>query len=106
MGYDDLHSPSLYVPMSWEGENRRKMCTCSKEKDINEIHQMLHGNGNPESGLLWIARENRRMISDNTQFILKIKKFGWLILTALAFTGGSGAISVTEFVAKLMHFIK
>lgn len=45
------------------------------KKQINDIHKILTGNGNPESGLVF-------KVAQNTRFVKFWEKFGWIVIIA------------------------
>lgn len=61
--------------MSEAGERRQGMDEMKRQ--IADIHKILTGNGQPESGLVFKVAQHGR-------FIGFWEKFGWVILTALA----------------------
>jgi hypothetical protein len=73
--------------MNWDGIERR---SCAKNDDgdgcphaikVSEVHKAVFGNGHPEEGLIWIARENRELIKANSEFIQFVKRHFWKMIT-------------------------
>ena len=54
---------------------RRELCKIHAER-LNRIEHALNGNGNPSSGLIWIATENGKVIR-------LIKRISWATLSIL-----------------------
>ena len=54
---------------------RREICKIHAER-LDRIDHALYGNGNPQTGLLWIAAENGKVIR-------LIKRISWASLSVL-----------------------
>ena len=69
--------------MTWDGIERRKCSVtepCPHAEKVDDVHRAVFGNGHPEEGLVWIAKQNQLMIKSNTEFISFIKKHFWKML--------------------------
>lgn len=85
-------------------ERRKEMldlCALHSQQ-LGELHQAIYGNGNPEKGLVWIAKENRVMIMDLQDFVLQFKKnawkIGWFLFTAGVAAMGSFVVSLIKLI--------
>ena len=75
--------------MPWDGNERRQSpyCNCGvmlpeMKESIDDIHQILTGNGKPQEGLVFKVAKN----TDHRHFM---SKWGWLVvslITAAPFT--------------------
>lgn len=86
--------------MSYEGIERRKeykVFTYEEKmdllQDVRDIKHILTGNGNPETGLVFLNRKN-------TEFRLVWERFWWLILAGFA------GVPCTVIAAFLIHYVK
>lgn len=75
----------------WDGHTERRCvpyAICEQhDQSIKDLHKAIHGNGNPEEGLLWMTKEN-------TQFIKKVQNMFDRLLVYFAIAGGSAIISL------------
>ena len=69
--------------MTWDGNERRQSpyCNCGvmlpeMKESIDDIHQILTGNGKPQEGLVFKVAKN----TDHRRFM---EKWGWLVVMLL-----------------------
>jgi hypothetical protein len=76
---------------------------CAEYKDqINQLHEAIYGNSHPENGLIWMAKENRRMINELQEFASAIRKWSIHVFTFLVLAGLS---AMGTFLLQLYKFM-
>lgn len=79
----------------------QELCAVHNTK-LAELHDAIYGNSHPENGLIWIAKENRRMINDLQEFTDTLKKWTVQIFFFLLFAGISAIGTFALQVYKLL----